>query len=489
MTSLINDKSRAGYLIRLTASESPTGKRAKITCSGLTKKQSQQVQLHVDNILSARASGLTLERATAEWVGQLQGPIRERLETLGLIEASKRTGSLTLVGYMTEHIRKRSDIAASTKRIFCRSLHFAQQFFGDAKRLSEVTNGNVKDFGRWLREPGRKNETEGLAENTARKMTDKLKTVFNAAVDDEILARNPFSGVPTTIQSNEEKQVFVDADTVRTVIANAPDPELAGIIALARFGGLRTPSEFRHLKHGDFSLDGEIPTFTIFCQKTAHTGKKTRTAPVFAELRPYVAALVDSNPANCDEFVFSERYRECTDANIYNAMCRVLRSAEVQRWPDLWRNLRASRESELLQQGYNIKDVCQWLGNTPKVVMDHYLRSDPDALRRATRTSRPEEHESPEGAAQSGVVTDGDRGDLSGDLHRAALSERSGTEPNAVPSQTQQKPCVLRKRNKKPSRLTGRLMLWRGLEPPRGYPHMPLKHACLPIPPPERIPH
>lgn len=30
-------------------------------------------------------------------------------------------------------------------------------------------------------------------------------------------------------------------------------------------------------------------------------------------------------------------------------------------------------------------------------------------------------------------------------------------------------------------------VLWRGLEPPRGYPHMPLKHACLPIPPPEQI--
>lgn len=486
MASIVNDKSKKGYLIRLSASESPTGKRAKITCSGLTKKQTQQVLFHIENILASRASKLTLERATAEWIGDLEGPLRERLEQLGLIDATKRNSSLTLVGYMTDHIGKRSDIAPSTKRIFNRSLHFAHQFFGNTKKLSEVTNGNVKDFGRWLRKPGRKNETEGLAENTARKMTDKLKTIFNAAVDDEILPRNPFSGVPTTIQSNEEKQVFVDAETVRTVIANAPDAEFAAVIALARFGGLRTPSEFRHLKHGDFSLNIDVPTFTIFCQKTAHTGKKTRTAPVFTELRPYIDELVSRDPDRKDEFVFSERYRDCSDANIYNAMCRVMKVAGVKRWPDLWRNLRASRESELLQQGYNIKDVCQWLGNTPKVVMDHYLRCDPDSVRRATRTPGTEDNELPKGVPETCLVKNDDGGDLSGDLHRAAQSEISGTEQHGVPDETQQKPCISQKRNKKPSCETGRLMLWRGLEPPRGYPHMPLKHACLPIPPPER---
>ena len=49
--------------------------------------------------------------------------------------------------------------------------------------------------------------------------------------------------------------------------------EFAAIIAVARFGGLITPSEFRHLKHGDFFNEGGCPAFKIYCQKTAHTGK------------------------------------------------------------------------------------------------------------------------------------------------------------------------------------------------------------------------
>ena len=388
MASIVNDKSKRGYLIRLTERESPTGKRVKITCSGYTKKQTQQVLVHVENIIVSRHSKLTLEQATAEWIGTLQGPIRKRLEDLGLIESVKQPTNETLVNYMTAYIKKRTDIANSTRQTFNRSLHFTHLFFGDRKLLT-LTAGDAKDFGRWLREPGRKNAAEGLAENTARKMIDKLKTVFNAAIDNEILTKNPFKGIATSINANEEKQQFIQAKTVRDAIMHAPDAEFAAIIALARFGGLRTPSEFRHLKHGHFVMAAETPTFTIYCQKTVHTGKKTRVAPVFTELRPYLAAIISSDPAKTDQFVFSDRHRLCSDANIYNTLSRVLKNAGIEQWPDLWRNLRASRESELLQQNYNIKDVCLWLGNTPQVVVDHYLRSDPESLRKATADQTP----------------------------------------------------------------------------------------------------
>jgi len=320
MASIVNDKSKKGYFIRLTASESPTGKRVKITCSGCTKKQTGQILIHVEKIIRVRQSKLTLEQSTAEWLGTLQGPIRKRLEDLGLIEPPKQPTDVTVVGFMESYVQKRTDIALNTRRIFERSLHFTKLFFGEKKKLLEVTAGDAKDFGRWLRAWGRKNDTEGLAENSARKMMDKLKTVYNAAIDHELLAKNPFRGIATSVTGNEEKQRFVGADTIHNAIKYAPDEQFAAIIALARFGGLRTPSEFRHLKHGDFKMNSKTAEFTIYCQKTAHTGKKNRVAPVFTELRPYLEAIVSSDPAMADEFVFSERYRTCTDANIFNTM-------------------------------------------------------------------------------------------------------------------------------------------------------------------------
>ena len=43
---------------------------------------------------------------------------------------------------------------------------------------------------------------------------------------------------------------------------------------------------------------------------------------------------------------------------------------------------------ELLRR-FDIKDVCNWLGNTPAVALKHYPRSDNDALRKATLAVSP----------------------------------------------------------------------------------------------------
>ena len=455
MASIINDRAKNGYYIRLTENESPTGKRVKIMCSGLSKKQTQHVLTHVEKIIVAKHSKVTLEHATADWLGKLQGPIRKRLEDLTLVDPVKEVCDATVVGYMKAYISKRTDIAASTKRIYARSLHFTQAFFGNEKKLLDVTPGNAKDFARWLREAGQKNKRDGLAENTARKMLDKLKTVYNSAVDDELILRNPFRGIASSVISNKEKQLFVSVQDVLQVIRFAPNQEFQAIIALSRFGGLRTPSEFRHLRHGDFAMNAKLPTFTVYCQKTAHTGKKTRVVPIFTELRPYLEGLVSQSKALAGEFVFSDKYRLCSDANIFNTMSRIVQAAGIDQWPDLWRNLRASRESELLAMGYNLKDVCEWFGNTQKVVADHYLRSDPESLKRATQ--QPEETN-----AQSTAV---EIGDLFGDLNTPEPSESDGTEQNSQVADTNRKPMIFRSANKKPSRITRGQMLPQGLEP------------------------
>jgi hypothetical protein len=90
-------------------------------------------------------------------------------------------------------------------------------------------------------------------------------------------------------------------------------------------------------------------------------------------------------------------------------------------WPKLWQNLRASRETELLCR-FCIKDVCNWLGNTPAVELKHYLRADNDALRKATQ-------------AMSPPVA----GDLSGDLNTPELAGLAGTDRKSIKRKDQQK--------------------------------------------------
>ena len=46
--------------------------------------------------------------------------------------------------------------------------------------------------------------------------------------------------------------------------------------------------------------------------------------------------------------------------------------AGLHTWPRLFHNLRASRETELVEK-YPVQVVTAWLGNTPSVAMRHYL--------------------------------------------------------------------------------------------------------------------
>ena len=55
-------------------------------------------------------------------------------------------------------------------------------------------------------------------------------------------------------------------------------------------------------------------------------------------------------------------------------MRKIVKRAGLKPWPKLFHNLRASRETELAQV-HPMHVVCDWIGNSPKVAAEHYLRT------------------------------------------------------------------------------------------------------------------
>lgn len=49
----------------------------------------------------------------------------------------------------------------------------------------------------------------------------------------------------------------------------------------------------------------------------------------------------------------------------------IIKRAGVKAWPRLFRNLRASRETELPRE-HPIHVVSAWLGNSPRIALKHY---------------------------------------------------------------------------------------------------------------------
>ena len=118
--------------------------------------------------------------------------------------------------------------------------------------------------------------------------------------------------------------------------------------------------------------------------------KETRPIPLFPELREHLATsfeLADDGAV----YVVDERFRKAAlgpggwaNSNLQTTSTKIIRRAGLQSWPRPFHNLRASRETELVES-YPVQVVTGWLGNTPAIAMRHYLMTTDEHFAKAIR--------------------------------------------------------------------------------------------------------
>jgi len=62
---------------------------------------------------------------------------------------------------------------------------------------------------------------------------------------------------------------------------------------------------------------------------------------------------------------------------------KILKRAKIKPWPKLYQNLRSSRSTELVTQGFPAYVVAAWLGHSVKVANKHYNQVTDEHFRRA----------------------------------------------------------------------------------------------------------
>jgi len=153
------------------------------------------------------------------------------------------------------------------------------------------------------------------------------------------------------------------------VLDACPDAEWRLLFALARYGGLRCPSEHLALRWSD--VDWERGRMVVRSSKTEHhEGKGSRVVPIFPELRPYLEAVRREAKAGSDSVITRNRV---LDVNLRQRLQRIIRQAGVQQWPKLWQNLRMSRATELAHE-HPAHVAAAWMGHSTTVASKHYWR-------------------------------------------------------------------------------------------------------------------
>lgn len=337
-----------------------TGKRKTIRLGRITLEFAKDLLWIVQRLVDAKRTGNGIGRVLADRLQEIPDDIHRRIARVGLLSERETT---CLGKYLDEFIERRQDVKKSTKLVYGHTKRCLIEYFGSDRGLRDVTSGDAEEWRRWL------GYHEKLGDNTIRRRTGIARQFFTAAVKKKMLDSNPFEGLSARVHGDPDKFFFVDESTAKAVLDACPSAEWRCLFALARYGGLRIPSESLELTWDD--VNWEAGKITVRSPKTArHAGKEQRVIPLFTELRPYLQdalALADDNA----KYVIT-RYRD-NGVNLRTQLLRILARAGVKPWPKLWHNLRATRQTELADR-FPEHVVCGWVGNSPEVAKEHYLR-------------------------------------------------------------------------------------------------------------------
>lgn len=379
MASLSREKSRNGYRLQFYLD----GQRKKsIWLGDLSKKQAETIKTHVEYLIVAKKSGLPAPSQTAEWLGQLlkeDEGLFDRLALTGLVQIRPKKNQQTVQAYVQGYIDSQVSKRPATIKKYTQTLESLIGHFTGDRMMDSITSADAERWREWMLASGNRLEKDrsALAENTVRRRTGIAKQFFNRAIKDGLITQNPFDGLACSVGADEQRQYFVERSVIDRVIAKAPDVEWRAFLALARYGGLRCPSEPLILKWEDVSFAERC--LTIDSPKTG-----VRVCPIFPELLPFIEELAiqaRSMRLSPTDFVFQNR--RGSEAVWRSGLLRLLKKCGIAHWPKLFQNLRATRETELLAQ-YPAKDVVSWIGNSQAVAMKHYAMARSSVFATAT---------------------------------------------------------------------------------------------------------
>ena len=70
-------------------------------------------------------------------------------------------------------------------------------------------------------------------------------------------------------------------------------------------------------------------------------------------------------------------------ANLRTQLTRIIQRPGLVKWPRIWHNMRASRQTELAAEGYEVHVICEWMGNSEEIGNKHYLHVTENHFRKA----------------------------------------------------------------------------------------------------------
>lgn len=335
-------------------------KRYRVRLTGWSDERVSWAKDHVEKLVQAAKSGRPIELSTLRWV-QRDAPdaLRHALAESGLVE-DRRALRAAVDSWIDERSsRVKPERLADLERVGDSLV----DTFGVDAPVESISERSMDD---WL-----SIVSDDHAPNTIAKYCRAARQFFRWCVAERLIDDVPTTHLPITFDAATNRE-FVERCRVDALIAIA-EPPIRVALVMARYGGLRA-GEILRIEYQDF--DWVANSLQVRDTKRA----QMRTIPVFPavalEIRPHWKPGVTG--------VMFPQLVELGQRGITHRIRELAKQAGVWLWPRLMHNLRASRESELLEQ-FSPKDVFLWIGNSEAVAMKHYAMTRDETFARATK--------------------------------------------------------------------------------------------------------
>lgn len=358
MASIVNDpggRRRIQFI-------APNGDKRTVRLGKVEMRHAAAVRVKVESIVSALSTRQPLDKPTAEWVGSIDDVLHGRMAAVGLLSARRGRG---LEAWLDDFMTSRAGLKPESLRKLEQTKTKLIEFFGVGCGLHEITPERASQWREKLKK-------QGLSEAATKTHVGNAKTMFREAVTREVIEKSPFAHLKGGVTPTSNTR-YVTPEETEKLIAAAPDSEWRLLIGLARYAGLRTPSETHLLRWAD--VDWDRSRLRVQSPKTErYAGHESRLVPIVPRLLELLQERFDAVPEG-EEFLVKIKGA----GGRRRKMVAIMESAGVEAWADTWQTLRRSCEIEWAQ-AYPQYAVSKWIGHSIVVSGKHYANSIPDEL-------------------------------------------------------------------------------------------------------------
>jgi integrase len=340
-----------------------SGKPRHITLGKVAKRYAESFKVRVEDLAAAALHGHSPSDDTCRWLASLEDRLYAKLAAVRLVPERQNAsiGSL-LSAYISGH---EDDLKPESIRKLKQTQTKLLDYFDEDRPVRQIT---VEEAIAWRRSL----KDLGLSEAAIKTHSGNAKTMMAEAKRRKVIDANPFESLRSGSTPSKYTR-YITPDEIDRVIDACPDPEWQLLFALARYAGVRVPSESHRLTWAD--VDFERGRLTVHSPKTERwDGHDQRVVPITPKLMALLQNRFESMPEGEARLVTIGG-----KGALIRPVRRIWARAGVQPWERLWQTLRSSCEKEWAMEHPQYA-VSLWIGHSITVSGKHYANSVPDEI-------------------------------------------------------------------------------------------------------------